>query len=325
MYGRRGWFAGMIVVAVGLGLAVRPAETQAGGKAGDAITITLKKEFIETYRNRVTIDVDMTVDAVGKIHSAKKDGEVHFAGRSEKVGLPIVAELMNAKFQPFAMKAIRKAEGEAPIKIKGAWRFWCEHADGSNQKQGMKLPDPFPNSNPAHVFEIHPVTHVGDMDVSDSVGPIEGFSYKKPEQAFTHYENVACKITDNGDTVTIRTNMAGYNIPEFILESIDDEVGGIEFKDKDGKSDGRFMFASVRDTDGELLVRKVRMAFIKGTEAEKAAKVLPKGGRLHVVGIPRISLTLVKFRIDNADDPREPLTWTLPYEIIVVGVIGDDD
>src|SRR4029077_3286453 len=106
------------------------------------------------------------------------------------------------------------------------------------------------------VFEIHPVTAVAGVEIEDSVGPIEGFTYKKAEQAFTHYENVGCKIKDNGGTGTIQTSMAGYNIPAFMLESIDDDPGGFEVED------GRFLFASVRDLDGELLIRKVRMVFI---------------------------------------------------------------
>jgi hypothetical protein len=75
--------------------------------------------------------------------------------------------------------------------------------------------------------------------------------------------------------------------------------------------------------DGELLVRKVRTAFIKGTEVEVAARTLKKGQRMHVAGIPRISLTLIHFRVEHKNDENDPLTWNLPYEIIVVGVVDD--
>ena len=304
-------------LAAALAACYQPAQVTA--RAGDAITITLKKDFIEKHRNRVTIDVQLKVDAVGKVHAASKDGEMHFAGRADEVGLPIVAELMNAKDQPTAVKAIRMAKGKAAVQVKGAWRLWCEHADGSNQKQGMKLA-PFPDSNPPHVFEIHPITQFGDDDVLDSVGPIPGFRYKEADRAFTHYENVACNIRENkDDTVTIRTNMAGFNITEFIMESADDDIGGKVFEN--GEDDGRFLFAAVHDTDGELLVRKVRLAFIKGTDAEIRARTLAKGGRMRVVGIPRISMTLIDFRIKHQKDDRDPLNWTLPYEVIIVGVI----
>ena len=284
--------------------------------AGDPIIFTLKKDFMEEYRNKVTIEADMSVDRCSSIHAEKDDGEIHIAGRADQIGLPFVAEIMHAKSHAKAVKAARNAEGQAPIKVKGAWRIWCEHAEGVNQKQGDPL-TAFPTSNPSHVFEIHPVTHIAGLDIEDSVGPLNNFKYKKPDVAFTHYENVACKLTDNGTTVTVRTSMAGYNIPEFILESIDDLEGGKQV------DDGRFMFAAVRDLDGELLVRKVRMAFIKGTEAEVSARTLKKGQRLHVAGIPRISLTLIHYRVEHKNDEHDPLSWNLPYEIIVVGVIEE--
>jgi hypothetical protein len=315
------WLAG-VASAVWIGLAEQPVETRAGQgkeKGGNAIVFTLKKEFIEKHRNRVTIDSDMVVDKMSPIHPDKDDGEIHIAGRADQIGLPFVAEIMHAKEQKQAVKAIRNAEGKtAPIKVRGAWRIWCEHAEGVNQKQGARL-ERFDTSNPSHVFEIHPVTRVGDLDISDSVEAPVNFKFKKPETAFTHYENVSCTIKDNTDTVTIRTNMAGYNIPEFILESADDEVGGKVFDEQDG----RFMFVSVRDLDGELLIRHVRAAFIKGTEVEVAARTLAKGQRLHVAGIPRISLNLVHWRVENKGDERDPLNWNLPYEIIVVGVVSE--
>ena len=124
--------------------------------------------------------------------------------------------------------------------------------------------------DPPHVFEIHPVTKIGGTAILDSIGPPDNFKFKKPDVAFTTYENVNCKITDNGETVTIRTNMAGYNIPEFILENTDDKLGGLEVED------GRFSFAAVRDLDGDLLIHKVRMAFIKGTDIEVAVRTLPR-------------------------------------------------
>jgi hypothetical protein len=255
----------------------------------------------------------MTVDVAGKIHSSKDDGDMHFSGRADEVGLPFVAEIMNAKGQMKAVKAVRNAAGKDAIPIKGAWRLWCEHAGDVNQKQGATFAAA-DTSNPDHVFEIHPVTEVAGIDVLASIGPIEGYTYKKAHDAFTHYENVGCKITPNGDTVTIKTAMAGYNMPEFILESVDDQKGGLAVED------GRFLFAKVLDLDGDVLVSKVRMAFIKGTEAEFEARNLTKGQRMRVVALPRISLTLIHWRVEHAKDDRDPLNWNVPYEMIVVGV-----
>lgn len=313
-----------LAVAVAVALSGLSGPTRAAQKgadnhkqgAGTPIIFTLKKSFVEKYKTRVTIDADMSVDHAGSIHAEKDDGEIHVGGRAEQIGLPFVAEVMHAKHQKKAVAAMRAAEGKAPVKVTGAWRIWCEHANGVNQTQGDPL-QPWHDSNPPHVFEIHPVTRVGELDVLDSVGPPDNFKFKAADIAFTHYENVGCTIKDDGDAVTVRTSMAGYNIPEFILESVDDDVGGLEVED------GRFLFASVRDLDGDLLVHKVRMAFIKGTEAEAAAKSLKKGDRLRVAGLPRISLALVSWRVQNKDAPHEPLTWNLPYEVIVLGVVED--
>jgi hypothetical protein len=325
---RRIWtvcgFAVLAGAAIALACFHRPAEARAQG--GNAIVITLKKEFIDKYEDRVTIEADVHVDAVGPVHPAKNDAEVHIAARAAEVGMPLVAEIMDARNQKAAVKAVRAAEGKDPIKVTGAWRFWCEHAGGGPFKQGPlgKAFAKEPKSNPPHVFEIHPVTRVGELDIEDSVGPIDGFKYKEAHEAFTHYENVACKIKDNGNTVTIRTNMAGYNIPTFLFEPDDGE----QVVAKDG---GRFVFGAVRDLDGELLVRRIRCAFMKGTEAESVIKNLPASvKRVQLVGMPRISLKLVHARLKMAKEEEwqdaEPLTWNLPYEIIAVAVLrGTDD
>src|SRR5690349_2971885 len=64
------------------------------------IEITLKNSFIEKYKNRATIDATFKVDkAHKKPNPPTKDGDMHIAGRSTEVGLPIVAEIMNAKFE----------------------------------------------------------------------------------------------------------------------------------------------------------------------------------------------------------------------------------
>ena len=71
------------------------------------------------------------------------------------------------------------------------------------------------------------------------------------------------------------------------------------------------------------------MVFAKGTPPELIARNLEVGDRLHVLGIPRISLKLVDWRVDNAaremsENNRDVLRWNLPYEIIVVAVYFDE-
>src|SRR5438067_2867868 len=63
------------------------------------IHITLRNAFITEYKNRATIDTTYTVDkAHPHPNPASKDGDLHIAGRAPEAGLPIVAEIMNAKF-----------------------------------------------------------------------------------------------------------------------------------------------------------------------------------------------------------------------------------
>jgi hypothetical protein len=83
------------------------------------------------------------------------------------------------------------------------------------------------------------------------------------------------------------------------------------------------VFASVHDLDGNLLVRNRRMVFVKDSEPEKRVKSLKKGDALHVLGVPRINLALLSWRINNFKKNPGVLNWNLPYEIIVVGVYPD--
>jgi hypothetical protein len=287
------------------------------GQAGKDIVIRLKNDFIKKYKLRATIETEMTIDVPGKVHTAKADADMHNSGRADEVGLPIVAELMNAKEMPAQVKALEQAAGKQ-IKVNGAWRLWCEHAGGKAQVQGAKL-DPFTTANPDHVFEIHPITQVGEKDTRATIHVIQGYTPKEAHAAFVHYENVKCKIEAADKTTTIRTSMAGYNYVKFVIQSLEEPA------DHKVVSDGRFVMCQVRDLDGELIVRQVRMVFIKGTEAEEMVKELAKEGRRAILGMPRIDLSLVSYRVAHKDDESKPLTWNLPYEMIVVGAYPEGE
>ncbi len=80
------------------------------------------------------------------------------------------------------------------------------------------------------------------------------------------------------------------------------------------------VFAKVLDLEGELLVHNRRMVMVKDSEVEVKTRQKPVGTRVHVLGLPRIDLSLVAWRAKAAaEGRREVLTWTLPYEIIVAG------
>jgi hypothetical protein len=48
-----------------------------------------------------------------------------------------------------------------------------------------------------------------------------------------------------------------------------------------------------------------------------------KGDYMRVTAIPRISLNLVRVRLDRAATEPEVLEWNLPFEMVVVGEIHD--
>ncbi len=290
--------------------------------ANGNIQIQLKKSFVKDFKSRVTIDADdFIIDKAHKApNPASKDGDMHVAGRADSIGLPIVAEIMNAKDQKEAVKKVHAHEGKnEKIKISGVWRLWCEHAGTSRQIQGADL-SPFDTTNPDHVFEIHPIMKIDGVDVTSSFKPIKGFEPKDAHDAFVHYENVRCKIQTKDDTITLITTMAGYNYVEFVLELNEDPVK---------LEDGFAAQSKVRDLEGELLVRNRRMLFAKGTAPADKVAPLKKGKRMHVLGIPRIDLALVNYRVEHANDQKwkdmgeDPLKWNLPYEIVVVATFPD--
>ncbi len=279
------------------------------------VDITLKNSFIEQYKDRATITATYTVDkAHKKPNPAAKDGDLHVAGRAPEIELATVAEIMNAASasQKAAVDLIHKVEGTGKsVKMTGAWRIWCEHGGHSDQVQGEKL-EPFTTTNPEHVFEIHPITQINDKVILTSLIPIKGFDPKDAHEAFVKYESIPCKIIPGPDTTKIVTSMAGYNYVEFTMGIIDENQKEIE--------DGRLVFASVKDLDGELLIHKRRMVFVKDSPPEKAVRNLKKGDSLQVLGLPRVDLSMVSWRTAHSQEKPEVLTWNLPYEIIVVGV-----
>jgi hypothetical protein len=58
-----------------------------------------------------------------------------------------------------------------------------------------------------------------------------------------------------------------------------------------------------------------------GTAPDEKQKTVKVGGCILVLGIPRVDLALVSWRIRHGGDA---LRWSLPYEIIIVGVYDDE-
>jgi len=204
------------------------------------ISITLNNTFLEKYKNRATIDAKFTVDhSKGKPNPASKDGDMHVAGRDAKnIGMAAVAEIMNAKNHPDAVEAANNAAGtNSPIPISGAWRIWNEHGGDNVFVQG-KAVAAAQNSNPDHVFEIHPITEVGGIDIRASFQPIPGYDAKKPEDAFPRYESVRSKIIPKSGKVTIVSNGIGYNYVNFQMRLEREAVQDLRWRGREGSYPG---------------------------------------------------------------------------------------
>jgi len=131
------------------------------------------------------------------------------------------------------------------------------------------------------------------------------------EQTFLTYERTRFRIIPGETTATLVTRMAGFNYVDFKIGLLADPVE---------VEDGLMVMASVFDLKGDLLVHKRRMVFVKNSAPEKAVRDKTKGAMLHVIGVPRINLKLVSWRLENATERPDALEWDLPYEMVIVGV-----
>jgi hypothetical protein len=280
------------------------------------IEITLDDSFIDTYRDRATIDVMFTVDKAGTwAHPAFLDGDLHIAGRAPGIGLPVVAEIKNAASEREAVGVIHGVAGTgSPVRLAGAWRLWAEHAGSAEEVQGAEL-SVIEETNPDHVFEIHPVTRIGGVNILASLRPPKGYSPAKADIAFRSFVNIQCRIIPKEGTITVVTLKGQINDVEFLMEV--GEGGQLVVED------GRFVNAAVLDLKGIQIVREVRMVFVKNSPPEDRVRSLRRGNRLHVFGLPRIDLSTVAWRARHSRDNPELLKLNLPYEIVVVGVYED--
>jgi hypothetical protein len=280
------------------------------------IEIEINKSFIERYKDRVGINATFTVDKARQNPIAPMfDGDFHMAGRAPEIALPVVAEIANGASAKKAIDLIHGAEGTGkPLKISGVWRIWPEHGGGDKQEQGAPLLA-MESDNPGHVFEIHPVTRINKVEVLDTFRPVDGFLGGDAQACFKIYEKVECTLTVRPKTVSIVTRKGLRNDVEFLMEITDGRqivVPG-----------GRFVIASARDLKGNLLVERLRLVFATGTPPERAVRLLKRGDRLHVFGLPRVDFAEVSRRAKSARTNPALLVKPLPYEIIIQGVYKD--
>lgn len=280
-----------------------------------AVRFTLNRSFVETYKDRITIETNFTVDDASDPSPNLFDGDLHFSGRAPEIGLRVVGEMVNAAESESAVALVqRAAKSRRPLPLVGVWRLWPEHALGAPEVQGRPM-SPLENPFPDHVFEIHPVTRVGDLSLLDTFHPVEGYRPGAAKRTFGLYRDAELTLRVAPTTVTLDTPPSLYNDVHFLMELTGQPVV---------VEGGRFVIASALDTEGNLLVEGLRMVFIEGTAPERLTREARAGTRFHVWGLPRLSFAEVSRRIREAGNDPDPRTGPLPYELMILGVYPEE-
>jgi len=286
-----------------------------------AAEVLLLTSWIDQHKNRLTVTASMIVDKThshpNSVGEGSDDGDLHFAGRAEAIGLPLVAEIVNARLPDGdeGVEAVKAAQaaGQA-VEMRGVWRLWFEHPGAEPQTQGETIPIP-PHTNPDHVFEIHPVLAIGDVDVGTTLVPIPDYLPHEAAKAFKHYEGRVFTVTVDDPFTAIVAKKALYNYAVFTIEL----VGAPEQTD----DEGWMVLATVEDDDGETLVSSARrMVFAPGTRPAELVSQASAGDRFRVLGIPRVNLE--RLMAAGNQHPGSPVSVKGAYEMIVMGVFEDD-
>jgi len=281
-------------------------------------TLVLKKAFVTKFKDRATIDATFVVDhAHKKPNPGAKDGDMHVGGRApNEIGLPMVAEVMNAKDEKTAVDRIHADEGKnVALKISGAWRLWFEHpADSQIQFDEVPVAE---TTNPDHSFEIHPILSFSGIDVSDSFREIPDFDPHEASKAFASYEKLSGTVSGTNSAITITATKTGFNYTEFRIQ-----LKGTPKKLDDG---GFAVFADVFDRGSkesdDALAENVRMIFVPGTPPLKKLLEGKLGDEdeLDVIGIPRLNLNAIQTFVTASHGANAKRK--LPYEMIIVAIL----
>jgi hypothetical protein len=284
--------------------------------------VVLKKSWIKKHMNQATTTIQFTIAHSSVIHDVAEsgdDGDIHAAGSADQDGLPMVAEVLNAKDEDTAVSIFKGNEGTA-VRMDGAWRIWFEHPSPSKQVQGGTNKLTGKPSNPDHVFEIHPVTRLRNENLNGSIRWIKGYTAKDNVKTFGHYES---RILDGWDiasnTIEIETGKAYYNYAIFAIRPTSAPVAT-----KSG--DGRMLFAEVRDTNGKPLRSQGepvvsgarRMVFLMGTDPDQKLTGNVVGKCMKVMGIPRVNLERLAYVMNHSDEFADQEV-PLPYEMLIIG------
>lgn len=271
--------------------------------------LVLKRRFAQEYKNRLTIETRFEVSHVKKsvnsISAGGKDGDIHISGVAKtRIGLPLVIEIVNAREQKPAITLLRdKQASGGSLSVRGAWRIWFEHPGSAAHIQGDPVDVPA-NTNPDHVFEIHPVSEAGGNSIANSFKLIPGYTAYPASTSFPRYEALKATIHPEATSITIDAKTIGYNYTEFLAE-----IPGTprEFVDC------LIALASLAEDDVEVSGMR-RLVFLKEMAG---AREIRAGDLLRVLAIPRLNLERLLDMVEGRNG--ETFEAKLPYEFIVVG------
>ncbi len=295
--------------------------------------VQLKKKWVETYMDRTSIEADMVIHHSHKqpnrVGEKSEDGDLHFSGESDDVGLPFVAEIVNAAAETPAVNFVKATakfnednpDNEKSVRVTGAWRLWFEHPSKSQIQGGDNSFSP-DNTNPNHSFEIHPVSLLtpsgqSAFDVTGKIVPVEDFKTRKlfvaydTETAFPYFEGVTIVIKASNSGIAIRSPQLKYNYVKF----------DVELKQKPKKvSDGYIALATVvaENAEEEDLPGQIRLIFVDGSDGAKAMATAKSGDTFTLLGVPRLNLNAVMSLVKQNGTAQ--FTAKLPYEMIIVGI-----
>ncbi|MBZ5574661.1 MAG: hypothetical protein LAO09_22625 [Acidobacteriia bacterium] len=292
----------------------------------DAGTLELNKQWIKQHMNqatsgKITFHIVEAKDKVNPISSGGDDGDLHIAGSSAQVGLPMVAEIINARKSPQAVSFAQDNPGK-DIAMNGVWRIWFEHPPTGKQKQFANNPITGFKTNPDHMFEIHPISVLDNLDLLANLTRVEGYEAKPNVATFKDYETKmidSWKVTS--DSVIIESKRAGHNYADFVIRLKESPK---EIKKNEDKP-GRYMAqAEVLDNDCSEIMSKGkavvsgprRMVFVE-QDAKKVVGSAKMGATFHVMGIPRVNLERLTFYLNHPDQFNDKKV-ALPYEMIII-------
>jgi hypothetical protein len=274
--------------------------------------LVLSKSFVKELKEHAVLTSDLKVLKVTPEYGVQDDGDIHVYGQDTVIGLNVVAEVMNAgeEAQKAAGKLFKNASKEDEVlRVQGVWRIWCEHGRKGIHKQGVtKSPEDLD-----HVFELHPVTHVDNIDLTGSfITNEEVNSYTEASKAFRHYNKLKCKLKVSSDSIYITLTKSLFNYAKFMI----DVPAKVE-------EHGDFIswYGDVRDSTGTKLPGyDVRMIAVKGTRCYTELLGASKEKMITVIAEPRLNLELISMLANAQQKPSEYISYDLPYEMVITAI-----